>query len=523
MRDRQKDVTLKTYRYLFGEKILGKTQLNSFDSTKINSFLRFFLVVILIIGCTWIIALFLPDAELINGSVNIGLFSLIPAFFLILYIFITKRILEALILASLMCFVFSDGVNFFSEFTCGLSLVLQKEDTVWLIIVCGLMGSIIKLIEKTGGSFAFGNFVAQHSKTRKGSLLWTYLLGIIIFIDDYLNSLTVGSCMAPITDKHKVSREELTYIVDSTAAPVCVLIPISTWAVFASRLFAANGLTTDKDALKYFLKTIPYNFYAWAALIIVLLLILRVISPIGRMKKAVERVESGGPLAPEGSEKIDIRGKNPEPQVQGKMIDFALPILCLVLATILCDVDMQKGVLITLGFMFFLYVPRGLLSASDFADCCIEGIKNMLLPLILMVLAFLFSYASDRIQFTQTIIDSVLPVMKKIPQLMPVIIFLVLGLTEFITGTNWGLYIIALPIVIPLSIAIDANTLLCISAVLSAGVFGSHICFYSDATIISSSACGCDNFEHGLSQMPYGFIGAILSIILFSVAGFFLT
>ena len=113
--------------------------------------------------------------------------------------------------------------------------------------------------------------------------------------------------------------------------------------------------------------------------------------------------------------------------------------------------------------------------------------------------------------------------MKKIPQLMPVIIFLVLGLTEFITGTNWGLYIIALPIVIPLSIAIDANTLLCISAVLSAGVFGSHICFYSDATIISSSACGCDNFEHGLSQMPYGFIGAILSIILFSVAGFFLT
>ena len=128
---------------------MGKTQLNSFDSTKINSFLRFFLVVILIIGCTWIIALFLPDAELINGSVNIGLFSLIPAFFLILYIFITKRILEALILASLMCFVFSDGVNFFSEFTCGLSLVLQKEDTVWLIIVCGLMGSIIKLIEKT--------------------------------------------------------------------------------------------------------------------------------------------------------------------------------------------------------------------------------------------------------------------------------------------------------------------------------------------------------------------------------------
>lgn len=499
---------------------LDKGQTKKLDRSKINKVFKFFITVFLIVGFTWIITLFLPETELIDESVDIGIFSFIPAVFLILYIFITKRILEALILASLMCFVFSDGLNFLSQFATGLTVVMQEDDTVWLIIVCGLMGSIIKLIEKTGGNFAFGDFVARHSKTRKGSLLWTYLLGIIIFIDDYLNSLTVGSCMAPITDKHKVPREELTYIVDSTAAPVCVLIPISTWAVFASRLFAANGVTTEENALRYFLKTIPYNFYSWVALIIVLLLILRVIPPIGRMKKAVNRAETGGPLAPEGSEKIDIRGKNPEPQVQGKMVDFALPILCLVLSTILCDVDMQKGVIITLGFMFVLYVSRGLLSALDFADCCIEGIKNMLLPLILMVLAFLFSYASDRIQFTQTIIDSVLPVMKQIPQLMPVIIFVVLGITEFITGTNWGLYIIALPIVIPLSIAIDANTILCISAVLSAGVFGSHICFYSDATIISSSACGCDNFEHGLTQMPYGFIGAIVSMVLFTIAGF---
>ena len=136
--------------------------------------------------------------------------------------------------------------------------------------------------------------------------MWTYLLGIIIFIDDYLNSLTVGSCMAPITDKHKVSREELTYIVDSTAAPVCVLLPISTWAVFASRLFVANGLTTEENSLLYFIKTIPFNFYAWAALIIVFLFILRVIPPIGRMKKADNRVKNGGPVAPPGSEKIDI-------------------------------------------------------------------------------------------------------------------------------------------------------------------------------------------------------------------------
>ena len=501
------------------------TQLKTVDTKQ--SIIRFFLTAFFVLGGTLLITAFLPplpegitSEQITENGISIGFFALIPALFLIVYIFTTKRILEALILATLMCFIFADRTHFLSEFNTGLTSVMMDEDTGWLIIVCGLMGSIIKLIEKTGGSLAFGKFVAKHSKSRVGTLLWTYLLGIIIFIDDYLNSLTVGSCMAPITDKHKVSREELTYIVDSTAAPVCVLLPISTWAVFASRLFVANGLTTEENSLLYFIKTIPFNFYAWTALIIVFLFILRVIPPIGRMKKADNRVKNGGPVAPPGSEKIDIRGNSNETCTDGKMIDFLLPIACLVLATIFSGIDMQKGVIITLGFMFVLYVSRGLMTAQEFADYCIEGLKNMLLPLILMVLAFLFSYASSRIQFTQTIIQGVLPVMEKIPQLMPLLIFIILGITEFITGTNWGLYIIALPIVIPLAQAVGVNPVLAVSAVLSAGVFGSHICFYSDATIISSSACGCDNFEHGISQMPYGFIGAGISMILFTIAGF---
>lgn len=497
-----------------------RLQNKCFFSDKTQRITKFLITMICIVLISWIIAFFLPDKNPTEDTINIGLIALIPAIFLIVYIFFTKQILEALIIASLICFVFSDKGNFLTAFNDGLTSVMCEEDTVWLIIVCGLMGSIIKLIEHTGGSFAFGQFVANHSKTKVGTLLWTFLLGIIVFIDDYLNSLTIGSSMTAISDKHNVSREELAYIVDSTAAPVCVLIPISTWAVFASRLFVVNGLTTEQESLNYFIKTIPFNFYAWAALLIVLLYILGIIKPIGRMKKAVNRVKNGGPLAPAGSEKIDIHGNSKRVHTDGKIIDFILPIACLVLSTILCDVDMQKGVIITLGFMYFLYVGRGLITASEFADCCVEGIKNMLLPLILMVLAFLFSYASNRIQFTETIISSVLPIMKQLPQFMPLIIFIILGITEFITGTNWGLYIIALPIVIPLSQAVGANTILSISAVLSAGVFGSHVCFYSDATIISSSACGCDNFEHGMTQMSYGLISAFLAMIAFIIAGF---
>ena len=214
-----------------------------------NKILVFWITWIVLIGFTYLLTVFLPSSSSIANGESIGFFAFIPAIFLVIYIFTTKRILEALVLASTMCFIFADRGKFLTSFNQGLTSVMMEENTGWLIIVCGLMGSIIKLIEKTGGSFAFGNFVAKHTKTRVGTLLWTYLLGIIVFIDDYLNSLTIGSCMAPITDKKKVSREELTYIVDSTAAPVCVLLPISTWAVFASRLFVINGLTTEENVL----------------------------------------------------------------------------------------------------------------------------------------------------------------------------------------------------------------------------------------------------------------------------------
>ena len=182
------------------------------------------------------------------------------------------------------------------------------------------------------------------------------------------------------------------------------------------------------------------------------------------------------------------------------------------------DVDMMKGVISTIAFMFFLYIPQGLMNAEEFTDLCMKGLKNMLLPLMLMVLAFTFAEANDAIHFTEYVITSAAPIMS--PQLMPLVVFLVLGATEFITGTNWGMYIIALPIVIPLTTSVGANPVLTVAAVLSAGVWGSHICFYSDATIITSAATGCDNFQHAWTQMPFGFMAAGISAIAFLIAGF---
>ena len=478
-----------------------------------------------------VIALAMALTSVLPGDVSeYGPVSLVLAIFLIIYIFATQRILEALVLASLIGFVMvsrpvtMDGeghwiTNIFNNFSDGLLGVMMSEDIAWLIIVCGLMGSIIALIEKSGGSYAFGEWIASKAKTRKSSLMWTWFLGVVIFIDDYLNSLTVGSCMTKLTDQHNVPREFLAYVVDSTAAPLCVVIPISTWALLVSRILESNDWAPTGEGLLYFIKTIPYNFYGWVAFMIVPLVILGIIPIFGPMKKAFERVENGGPLAPPGSEKIDIRaGKDSIVPDNPKVSNLFLPIGVLVGSTIVLDFDMQLGVLITMAFMFVSYMFQGVMTAEDFTDVALEGLKNMMMPLMLMILAFLFADVNSQIHFTLYVITTATNIVT--PQLMPFIVFIALAITEFITGTNWGMYIIALPIVIPLAQSTGCDVTLAVSAVLSAGVFGSHICFYSDATVITSAATGCNNFDHALTQAPFGLLCAAISAVCFLIVGF---
>lgn len=491
--------------------------------------LRTLLAVVTTLAVAWIIAIIIPP-----GMTDFGILSVLPAVFLIVYIFVTKRILEALLLASIVGFMMTMNtemtgktfmeslmipVNVLGTLSSTLTEVMMSEDIAWLFIVCGCMGALIGLIEKAGGAFAFGEWVSKRAKTRKGVLIWTWILGIIIFIDDYMNALTIGSCMTPVTDKKKVPREFLAYIVDSTAAPVCVLIPISTWSAFCGKLLETNGWAPADSGLEYFIKTIPFNFYGWLAVLAVPLIILNIIPTFGPMKKAEQRVLGGGPLAPEGSEKIDIKaGVEAELPKKPRIINFILPIAVLVAATCVADLDMQIGVIVAMIFVFFLFLAQRVITAEEYWDVTIKGIQNMILPMLLMVLAFLFAAMNDKIGFTKFVIESSTALMT--PALMPLIIFIVLACTEFITGTNWGMYIIALPIVIPLANNLGVSMPLAVSAVLSAGVWGSHVCFYSDATILTSAATGCNNFRHAITQAPFAAIAAVGAAVLYLIFGF---
>ncbi|MDO4553226.1 MAG: Na+/H+ antiporter NhaC family protein [Bacillota bacterium] len=446
--------------------------------------------------------------------------SLIPAAFLLAYVLLTKRMTEAIVVTCLFGYAMYMGTGCVTGFSSGMLEIMMDEDSAWLLIVCGTIGSIICIMERAGGARAFGLWAAKKAKTRGTSLFWSWILGIIIFIDDYMNSLTVGSCMRPLTDKHKVSREMLAYVVDSTAAPMCVLVPVTTWAAFLASNLEINGYAAEGEGLAMFTQTIPYNLYAWFAVLIVPLVGFGLIKPLGRMKKAEKRVAEGGPLSPPGSEKIDIKGGKDDTEFDftPRMINFIGPIVVLIGTTLYFDIDLQMGVICTIIYQFVTYLPQKLMSAEQFVDDFVKGLQNMVMPLLYVYLMYNFGIVLEGIHFTEYVIEVGVSVAS--PATLPLIVFVALAITEFISGSNWGMYVIATPIVVPMAMAVGCDIPLALGAMISAGIFGSHICFYSDATVLTSAACGCNNYDHALSQLPYGLIAAGLAAIGFLGVGF---
>lgn len=454
---------------------------------------------------------------------NVGWYTLVPTLFAISFIFWSRNVIMAYLLAGLLgTFFMTKSIQFVPEYFNRMFATAMSESYIWLVIVCGMMGSLIVLIEKSGGAMAFSTWISKYLRTKKSSLLATWGLGGMIFVDDYLTVLSVGPSMSFITDKKKVSREMLAYVVHTMGSSMCVLIPISTWAAFVGSVLENNKVVPVGQGIKYFIKTIPFSFYAMSTVLICLLVVLGVIPLFGKMKRAEMRAEQEGILAPPGSEKFAMSTvsetdlpKNP------KAYNLFIPLLVLVGTTIALDMEMFMGCVITLIFCFFFFVLQRLMNVQTFIDCIVEGFRNMSFIFVLVALSYSFTATITKLGFANYVVAHATGFMT--PQLMPVILFLVFGATEFMTGTNWDLYMLILPIVVPLTQALGCDPYLSVGAVISAGCWGSHVCVASDATVCTASACGCDNYEHATSQMPYAFIAFGLSAIAYLVAGFLIS
>ncbi|MBQ0001520.1 MAG: sodium:proton antiporter [Clostridiales bacterium] len=471
---------------------------------------------------------------------NLEWLCLLPPAAMLIFAIKTKKSFEALIFGSLVAYILMHGIGFLAPW-CELVLdEISNPDNEYILLICGLFGSLIFLLREARGTEGFSRLVLRFCKSEKMVLLTSSILGCVIFVDDYLNIMTIGTCMKDVCDKRKVPREALAYVIDSTGAPVCALLPFSTWSVFYAGIFmeeaAVVGLGFGTGIATY-LHVIPFMFYPIFALALTVLFSIGVVPKLGAMKKAYERVRKGDTgiqpavqvVSEQGAYTVAGMEENAETSAvknmldkphkiapPGKALDFILPMGILIGVTIATS-DMLIAIIATLFVCLFLFVPRKLMSFNRFSELFIQGFADMLPVLAILLASFLVKTACGEMNLSGYVISLVQPFLNA--TVLPAVVFLILAALTFITSSFWGIEVIALPIVVPLAIALNGNILLVLAAVVSGGVFGSHACFYSDATVLSSATCEIDNMDHAVSQAPYAILGAVLSVIAYLIAG----
>ena len=432
----------------------------------------------------------------------------------------TRRPIESLVSGSLLGLVMLNGMGFIGALAETSVNVMTDPDVAWVILVCGLMGGVIGLLIRTGATASFTRTVESKVTGERSALMSSWVLGIFMFVDDYLNSLAVGSAMRDITDRFRVARERLAYVVDSTAAPISVIIPYSTWGAFFAGLLVANGLAEEGDGLNVYISAIPYMFYAWAAVLIVPLVIAGWIPSLGAMRSADRRARDEGLMVPPEAAHIEAANQSilPKEGLSTGIWFFIVSMAVLVLATVLSDNDFLVGLYITLGAMVLFVLLSKSLNLQETFDTVLDGFKTMLEPLAVLVAAFIFKEVNDGLGLAPYVVNALEPILSA--ETLPAAIFVVMALVSFLTGSNWGVFVIVLPIVTALGQGLNADMTLLIGATLSASTFGSHACFYSDATVLTAQATGCTPLQHALTQLPYALIAAAIAVIGYLIIGF---
>ena len=480
-------------------------------------------------------------------SINAGILSIIPPIIAISLALITKEVVFSLILGILsgtFIYSLSTGLSVFALFHVSSDLMITKVgDNAAMVIFLAILGALVAVITKAGGSMAYGQWAAKRLKSAKGASIATALLGIIIFIDDYFNCLTVGTVMKPITDRHNISREKLAYLIDATAAPVCIIAPVSSWAASVISYYPTQ---TGISGMQAFISSIPMNLYAILTLFMIIWISLRSNSDYGPMAKAQERALKGQ-VQPDGSDDMSDELAKIQVSDKGQVFDLVFPVILLVVLSIAAMLfyggflDMEGslgsrmfeafgetdaglalalGGFISLVAAFFIFVPRKLISFKDFFSSVTAGIKSMVPALIILALAWTISGVCRDLLLTGEYVagiveSSSLPVM-----LIPAIMFVIAAALSFSTGTSWGTFGILIPITITVCDSVAPwLSITSLSAVLAGSVFGDHCSPISDTTILSSTGAQCRHIDHVATQIPYALTVAAICFVGYIIAG----
>ncbi len=463
--------------------------------------------------------------------------ALIPPVVAIVLALITKEVYSSLFVGILVGSLFYSGFSFEGTithiFNDGFASVLSDSYNVGILIFLVVLGAMVSLMNRAGGSAAFGHFARKKIKSQAGAQLATVALGVLIFIDDYFNCLTVGSVMRPVTDEHKVSRAKLAYLIDATAAPICIIAPISSWAA------AVSGFVEGEDGFSIFIRAIPYNYYALLTIIMMIAIILLNIN-FGPMRTHEANALKGDLLtsgkAAASKEEVKVNSK-------GKVIDLVIPIITLIICCVIgmiytggffegesfvsafsnsdASVGLALGSICAMLITIIIYLIRRVLSFGECMECLPDGFKAMVPAILILTFAWTLKAMTDSLGAAEFVAAAMEQSAKGLMNFLPAIIFLVGCFLAFSTGTSWGTFGILIPIVV----AVFANSnpqlmIISISACMAGAVCGDHCSPISDTTIMASAGAQCDHVNHVSTQLPYALLVAAVSFVTYLVAGF---
>jgi len=459
-------------------------------------------------------------------TIEAGIFSLVPPLVAIVLALITKEVIFSLLLGIVSgTIIYSIFLNYslFGFLTVISELIINRVSANGdMLIFLLMLGALLALIGKAGGVRAYGEWAFRRIKNPAAAGLSTFILGLMLFIDDYFSCLCTGNVMRPVTDKNKMSRAKLAYIVDTTAAPVCIIAPISSWAAAVIAIIGNSGRYLG---MEIFIYTIPLNLYALLSIFMVFWFCLKPKSDFGPMAEAK--------IIPE-----DLKDNEEESESgvsgKGKISDLVIPIMVLVIFSGLAIINGEKntelsdsagsalvfGGLAALFASFFLYIPRGLMSIKEFFISFTNGFKSMIPALLILTFAWSISHVCHNLLSISIFMNEILGIVNFPLLILPAIFFAIACFLSFSTGTSWGTFGILIPIAIPICEAVSDNlTILCISAILGGGVFGDHSSPISDSTILASEGSRCNHLDHVKTQLPYALLAAIVSFLGYFIAG----
>jgi len=447
-----------------------------------------------------------------------GIICLLPIVVMLVVAITTRKCISSMICGIFVGCIIIGGGGFFTTFVDGLYTTGANSDAFWIMSLMITIGVIVAELALTGGASELTKIVYKKVKSERSLYLWSWLLAIILFIEDMMRSAVIGQ-LSPLYDKHGVPRASLAYFIDASSTTITSLIPITGWAVFFQSVFADfEELGMYGSGFDIYVKTIPYNFYAWAALIVCFLFTIGVIPKLGGMKKAYQKAAETGELYSEESKKLNppVEVDEDAPVDKVSLITFLFGIV-LVTVVILITMDVLVGFLITAFVMPFVLIISKKANWKQAMEACITGASNN----VEMALISFFIYYFKDIVTTLQVPEYVIEVMGGIisANMFPVLTFIACCVLTFCSGSTWGVTVVYATIAVPMAVSIGADPILVLAAILSGEAFGAHICFYCDYTVYASACAKINNMEHAFTQIPYGLIGGAIAGIGFFVMG----